>query len=150
MFHSPLSMPGSFKFSILPPFRNAKQFPGFNLVLGSSFQDHGEPYFTMCTLFFLFKNESVSSSVDSGLFFLNISIVVLSISRRLSTVLDIPRKCLTLSRNVCQISKIVQYNLTLNSTIRQKVSRCFTQFGVIFFLFSETSYYLTRNESEIV
>ena len=69
MFHSPLSMPGSFKFSILPPFRNAKQFPGFNLVLGSSFQDHGEPYFTMCTLFFLFKNESVSSSVDSGLFF---------------------------------------------------------------------------------
>lgn len=83
--------------------------------------------------FFLFKNESVSSSVDSGLFFLNISIVVLSISRRLSTVLDIPRKCLTLSRNVCQISKIVQYNLTLNSTIRQKVSRCFTQFGVIFF-----------------
>lgn len=103
------------------------------------------------TLVFLFKNESVSSSVDSGLFFLNISIVVLSISRRLSTVLDISRKCLTLSRNVCQISKIVQYNLTLNSTIRQKVSRCFTQFGAMFFfLFSVTSHYLNRNESEIV
>lgn len=150
MFHSPLSMPGSFKFSILPPFRNAKQFPGFNLSQGALFKIM-ESRILPCvyTLVFLFKNESVSSSVDSGLFFLNISIVVLSISRRLSTVLDIPRKCLTLSRNVCQISKIVQYNLTLNSTIRQKVSRCFTQFGAIF-LFSETSYYLTRNESEIV
>lgn len=73
-------------------------------------------------------------------FFKNISIVVLSISRRLSTVLDIPRKCLTLSRNVCQISKIVQYSLTLNSTIRQKVSRCFTQFGAIFsFIFRDQS-----------
>ena len=149
MFHSPLSMPGSFKFSILPPFRNAKQFPGFNLVLGSSFQDHGEPYFTMCTLVFLFKNESVSSSVDSGLFFKHFDRCFVDFStfehdvRHPQKVFNPQQKCLPNIEDCPIQSHFEFYNQTKGQ------SMFYTVWGY-FFSFSDTSYYLTRNESEIV
>lgn len=81
----PIFFTDSFKVSIpfFSQFTNAKRFPWFKLVLGS-FQTAIENCFTMCISFALLENVSVWSLVNSGEFFYNVSIAVLSISRRLN------------------------------------------------------------------